>query len=155
MGGLTVGVGMSDQGPRFPEAEAEASKKALALADADPSPELLLDEFREGLAVPESDGQPHRRWIAAQGLADLLHVGGCQSRWPSHSFAFSQARQSRSLESLHPVLDGPRCVAEKGTDLRTGHSLCHQEDAVEPVVVSRVERTPNLILKPEDDFGGV
>ena len=71
---------MSDQGPRFPEAEAETSKEMLALADADSSPELFLDERREGFAVPESDGQPHRRWIAAQGSADLLHVGGCQPR---------------------------------------------------------------------------
>ena len=155
MGGLTVGIGMSDQGPRFTETEAESPKETLALAHADPNRELRLDESRKRFAVPEADRQPRCSWLLSQCPANRLHVGRCQPRRSSHSLTLSQTSKTRPLEPLDPVLDGPRRIPEQATDLRAGHSLSHEEDAVQAMVVSRVERTPNLVLEAEDDFRSV
>ena len=63
--------------------------------------------------------------------------------------------QTLGLELMHPVLDGARAISKHSRYFAARQALGNEKEPVETVIVTRFIRTPNLILKREDDIRSV
>ena len=78
---------------------------------------------------------------------DLFHLLFPQPARTPRSLSLSQTSQSLLIESVNPIFDRTRCVAQQSPHLWTGHALSYQQDAVQAVIVSRLFRPLYLLLQ--------
>ena len=65
---------------------------------------------------------------------------------PSRPFAVHQPCQALFVKAAHPVGHGPGRIAQQFGNLPAAHALGHQEQAMQPVVASRLWRPTDLVL---------
>ena len=115
--------------------ELELPEQPLALAHAQLDSIGFVDPCRQRLAIPEI--HPHSRVarLGPQNPIDLFHLLFVQPTGAAGSFSFRQASQSLLVETMNPILDRTRHVAQQASYLRARHALRYQEHTVQPVVV--------------------
>ena len=152
---LQLGVGTRHLGARLTQPEAELPEQALALTHAKLVSILLLDPGAQRLAVPDVRFHSGISWTLAQHPAYLGKLAIIQTPGAAGALPFLQAGQATALEPLHPVLDAAWRIPEQATYLGAGHALRDQQNTVQAVVVARFVRPPYLVLKTQDDIGGI
>jgi hypothetical protein len=155
MRALQLGVSTGHLRARLAQPKAKLPEQALTLAHAKLHAALLLNPGAQRLAVPEV------RWHAdiSRALAQhSVHHGKLpiiESPRSPGTFPLLQAGQPSALEPLHPVLDTAWSVAEQATYLRAGHTLRHEKDAMQAVIIPRFLGPSYFVLKRQDNIGGI
>ena len=148
---LNFRVSMGNQGARFAPSEVEPPEHPLALANPQGEAEVLLDPSAQRLPIPQRPCQAHLARGAAKHGVNLLPLLCTQTPGPPASIFLHQPGQTSFLEAMHPILHRAPCIAQQSRHLRTRHSLGYQEDPVESMIITRLFRTTDLILKPQDN----
>jgi len=131
------------------------SEQPLALPDAKGYAEVLVQERGQERTIPEVSGQAVVGWAATKRCLDAGAIGIAQSRGPARSLPVAQASKAVLLESMHPVLDRPGRIAQRDRGSTATPPLRHQQDRMEPMVVTGFRVAPNLVLKREDHLFAV
>ena len=152
---LDRGTRPRNQGSRLAEAKVELTEQTLALTHPEWDAVLSFDQRRQGLAVPEIDIHARVGWLLSQNALHFLNLLFRQARRATGALSFVQARQSPLLKAMNPIFDGPRRVTKEATNLWTGHSLRDQQDAMQPMVITRFFRSLNLLLQSSDHRGSL
>ena len=155
MRALQSGVRTGHLRARLAQPKAELPEQALALAHAQLHPVFLLNPGAQRLAVPEVREHADLSRTLPQHSVHHDKLPIIQSPRSPATFPLLQAGQPAALEPLHPVLDAARSVAEQATDLWAGHTLRHQKKAMQAVIVPRFLRPSYLVLKRQDNMGGI
>ena len=155
MRALQLGVSTRYLRARLAQPKAELPEQALALAHAQLHPVFLLHPGAQRLAVPEVRGHADLSRTLAQHSAHRGKLPIIQSPRSSATFPLLKAGQPAALEPLHQVLDAARSVAQQATDLRAGHPLRHQKNAMQAVIVPRFLGPSYFVLKRQDNIGGI
>ena len=146
---LTRRVGPGDQRPGLSHPEAKLSEQSLTLAHPQLHPEASPDKGRQRLPVPQVGGKPRLLRHRSQGLVDLPDLLVGESRRSARPLSLDKPKEALFLEPPNPVFHGSGSIAQQPGDLRAGHPLGHQENAVEPVIVARIPRPAYLVLQPQ------
>jgi hypothetical protein len=152
---LKLWIRMGEEGARLAQAKAQLPEKPLALTHPQADAISLLDPRRQGLPIPDLSLQASVFWTAAHSLSDLIELLAIEpprSAWPRR---IDQARQALLVEAMDPILDGARRIAQQMAHFTATHTLGHQQQAVQPVVVSRFLRTTDLVLQRQDHGLGI
>lgn len=146
---LTRRVGPGDQRPGLSHPETKLPEQSLTLTHAQGDSEAFPDKGRQGLPVPQVGGKPRLLRRLAQGAVDLPDLLVGESRRSARPLSLDKPREALFLEPPNLVFHGSGSVAQKPGDLRAGHPLGHQENAVEAVIVARIPRSADLVLQPQ------
>src|SRR6266436_1152011 len=152
---LKLGIGLSQRGSWFAQAEAELTEHTLALTYPDGDAVFLLNPSAEGLSIPEVSAQASLPRRVAQNSIHRFHLFFRQAAGPPRSLPLQQSRQTVSFKATHPILHPPWRLPEQARHLRAGHALRDQKQPMKTMIVSRFFRTANLILQSENDRGRV
>lgn len=155
MRALQFGVRTCHLRARLAQPKSELPEHALALAHAQLHAVLLLHPGAQRLAVPEVRGHADLSRTLAQHSVHRGKLPIIQSPRSPGTFPLLQASQPAALEPLHPVLDAARSVPEQATYLRACHTLRHEKNAMQAVIVPRFLGPPYLVLKRQDNMGGI
>lgn len=137
-------------GARLAHPEAQLTGQALALPDPQVDGEALLEESGESFAIPEAAGETHILGTLSKDRLDRLQLDLRQPTGTTGMNAFGEARQPLLIELADPILNALGRVAQEPAHLRCGHSLSHEEESVEAMVVSGLVGPADLILQGED-----
>jgi len=148
-------IGMSDERARLAQTKAQLPEKPLTLTHSHANAIALLDPCGQGFPIPDLPHQANLFWTSTQRLGDLVELLATEPPRPAGSCGIDQARQSLFIEAVDPIFDGARRIAQQMTHLTTAHALCYQQQAVQPMVVSRLLRTTDLILQRQDHGLGI
>ncbi len=144
---LPFRIAMRDLRPRFPQPEAQGLEQPLALPNAQIDGKLPAQIGTQRFAVPQIGGQTDVfRWLA-KNLTDDLQVLLSQPPGPPRSTAFLETSQPGALKGPNPVLQGARCVAKHGGGLPAGHTLRHEQDCMQAVIIPGFIGPANLVLQ--------
>ena len=143
-------IGMGNQWARFPQPETQLAKQPLALTHSQPDLVAPRQPSLERFAIPQRSLQPSLARRPSQHCLHLFHLRVTQPFGPPRARPLDQTAQPTLFKPPHPVFHRPGSVAQKPTDPRAGHSLGHQQDPVQAVIVTRFLRTANLILKSQN-----
>ena len=152
---LNFRVSVGDQGPRFAQPEAELPEHPLALANAQVDVEVLLHPSTQGLPVPKGSRQAHLTGSVAEHGINLLPLLFTQPPGPPGSVSFQQPGQTSFFQAMHPILHRAPAIAQQSRHLGTSHPLSYQQYPVQPMIVTRIFRTTDLILKSQHHSFGI
>jgi hypothetical protein len=153
--GLTLGIGMCNQWSRLAQAKTQLPEQPLTLPYAQGNPILLVHPSSQGLPVPDLPCQAEVFRTPPQSGSDLLELLVVEPSWPPRPLSIDQTSQALLFETMDPILDGPRRIAQQTTHFTAAYTLGHQQYPVQTVVVSRLLRTANLILQRKDQSLGI
>jgi hypothetical protein len=129
----------------------ELAEQSLTLVHAELNGVLLFDPRSQSFAIPQIHSHSRITGLAPQHAVDFLHLRRIQARWPARSFSFHESGQPLHFKPTDSILHGSRRVTEQMADFRTRHPLCHQQHAVQFVVISRLfpnAESPALMQPP-------
>ena len=152
---LNFRVSVGDQGPRFAQPEAELPEHPLALANAQVDVEVLLHPSTQGLPVPKGSRQDHLTGSVAEHGINLLPLLFTEPPGPPGSVSFQQSGQTSFFQAMHPILHRAPAIAQQSRHLGTSHPLSYQQYPVQPMIVTRIFRTTDLILKSQHHSFGI
>jgi hypothetical protein len=140
-------IGTCNQRTRLAQAEAKLSKQSLALSHAQIDLPLPGDKSRQSFAVPKvrRKAEVFRRLSQCRGNLCQLSLG--ESLRSSRAVAIDQSGQAFLFIALHPICHSTMSVSKKSGHLTAAHALCHKEDTVQPMIISRFLRPTNLLLQ--------
>jgi len=139
-------VRLGDYWSGLAESEAGLAEQSLTLAYAKLDVIFLRDPGGQRLAIPQVNRHARICRPTAQNAIHFPQLGRAQPRRTPRTLAFGQSRQAPVLKPTYPIFNRPRCVPKEMPYLRTCQSLCYQQHAMQPVVISRFLRTLNLLL---------
>lgn len=142
---------MRNERPGLAQAETQLPKESLALAHPQVYLEALFDKGGQGLAIPEMSTQPINLRRLPQCAADRQKLGLIEGWWPPRAFGFCQACEASLYKLFNPILHGSGGVTEAVRDLGASQALRHQENHVQPMIITGFMRTTNLRLETHDD----
>lgn len=154
MRGLALRIRPGHDRPRCAQPKTQLAKQPLTLPGAQTEPVLLLHVGRQGFAIPGVGGHAHRQRRATEHVADLLVVPLTKAGRTARPIVVDQAGQARRLELAHPIGHRPRSIAQIARHCAAAQALRHQQQSMQPMVIPRVPRPPNLVLKSFNDIGG-
>ena len=140
-------VGTCNQRTRLAQAEAKLSKQSLALSHAQINLPLLGDKSSQGFTVPKvrRKAEVFRRLSQRRGNLCQLFLG--ESLRSSRAVGIDQSGQAFLFIAPHPICHSAMGVSKKSGHLTATHALCHKEDSVQPMVISRFLRPTNFLLQ--------
>ena len=120
---LPCWIGSGQYRTRLAETELELPEQPLALAHSQLDSIALVDPCRQRLAIPQI--HPHSRVtrLGPQNPIDLFHLLLVQPTGTAGPFSFRQASQALLVETMNPILDRTRRVAQQASHLRARHAL--------------------------------
>jgi hypothetical protein len=142
---------MGNERPGLAQSKTQLAKKSLALAHSQVNPESLFDKGRQGLAIPEMSSQPKylRRLPQCAGNRQELEL--IEGWWPTWAFGFCQTCEASLDKLFNPILHGSRGVTKALSHLSTRQALGHQENYVQPMIITGFMGTTNLRLETHYD----
>ena len=152
---LPFQVGMGNQGAGLTQSKAPLPEQTLALTHLQVDLEALLYPGAQGFPIPQRTGQAHVARSLTQNSIHLQQLGLAQTPGTPRAWPLGQPGQTLGLKAPDPVLYRARGVPQQATHFWTGCPLGHQQNPMEPVVVSRFFRTANLVLQSQDHSLGI
>lgn len=137
---------MGNQGARFPQPEAHLAEQPLTLPNSQMDPVKLFQMVRQQLAVPEVLPIAKLRRLASEVSIDSFPLNFCEPPWAAAPFALLQACKAALLEPLGPAFNSSRILAQKIGNVVTAQSLGKQQDSVQPVIITGLLGSENLLL---------
>ena len=149
---LPFRIGVGNQGAAFAQPEAPLPKQALALTHAPADLEAPRKPGAQSLPIPQRAGPAELAWGgAAEHPIHLLPLRLAQTSGTPPAFPFDQPGQASCCKASNPILHRSGRVPQQSASLRTGHALGNQQDSMEPVIIARLFRAPNLVLQSQND----
>jgi hypothetical protein len=148
-------IGVGNQGAWFAQTKAQSPKHSLALTRAQSNPVAPCEPGLESFPVPHRSGQAHIARRTPQYRLHLLELCLAEALRPSRPRSFDQSGQTSLLKMSDPVFHRAWSIAQESTHLRARHTLSHQQYSMQAVIVPRLLRTANLILKPKNHRFGI
>src|SRR3954453_11093090 len=127
---------MCDQWTRFAQAKTQLPEQPLTLPYAQGNPVLLAHPSSQGLPVPDLSCQAEVFRTPPQSASDLLELLVVEPPRPSRPLSIDQTCQALLFETMDPILDGPRRIAQQTTHFTAPYTPGHQQHPVQTVVVS-------------------
>ena len=137
-------------GARFAQPEAKLSKQSLALTNPKLNPKPLPNERRQALAVPKVAFKSMILRRAPDGAGDLPQLHPNKTLGPPRPIRIRQTGKSLLFKAVHPVSHGPRRISQYLSHLAATHTLGNQQQGVEPMVITRLIGSPDLVLERQD-----
>lgn len=135
--------------------KAQLPKQPLTLPGFQFHSVVLAQISRERGAVPHWGRQSLLRRTGTQGRFDLSPRVIVRPAGTPGALPCGQTGQPAGLETLNPVYDAARRIAQQISHLRTGHSLSDEQNAMEAMIVSRSIVAPDFVLESPDRVFGV
>jgi hypothetical protein len=153
--GLTLRIGVSNQRAGFAEAKSQLSEQPLTLPHPQGDSILLVDPGCERLTIPDLSRQLEILRTSPKGVSYLLKLLIVKLSWSPRPHPIDQASQALFFKAVYPILDSPRCIAQKMRRFTTAHALRDQEHPMQAVIVPGLPRAANFILQCEGHSRGV
>jgi len=135
---LCFRVSMGYLGSGLAQAEPQLPKQSLALPYTELLTELLFDERRQGLPIPQMCPQSQLRRRAAQDLSNLTELLFGKPPWAPRPWVLPEASKAIPLEPMYPVLHRTWCVTQHPAHLGTGHTMSYEQHRMQTVVVASI-----------------
>jgi hypothetical protein len=143
---LNLWVRFRNKGPWFSPTKPHVMEQPTALTFAQENVILLGQMVAEKLSIPQILHIALLPWTLAKIVANRFADTLIQRRRTSRPWRFLESRKAAPLKASHPILDGPWALPEQIGHLVTTESGTHQQDAMQPVVVSRLVGAHDLLL---------
>jgi len=152
---LPFQVRMGDQRAGLTQPKAPLPEQTLALTHPQVDLKMLLDPGAQRFAIPQRAGQAEVARSLAQDFVHLRQLCLTQTPGTPRAWPLGQPGQALGLKAPDPVLYRARGIPKQAADFWTGRALCHQQHAMEPVIVPGFFRTANLVLQSEYHRPGI
>jgi hypothetical protein len=138
---------MRDQRSGFPAPKAHRPEQALALAHSQFNRVALPQMVRQQSTIPQILPVPQIPRMQPQVSFELFPSRVVQTPRTTFPLAFAQATKAARLKPMHPTFHGGGMLPKPVGDLITAMALADQQDAVQPVIVTRLIGPTNLLLQ--------
>jgi hypothetical protein len=143
---LGDGISLSDQGARFASTKAHTPEESLALPGSQTHLILLTQVVAEQFTVPQIVVVTQVARMGAQVPLDFFPSPVIQSARSPVALPFPQPAKTPVFKAMNPTLDRGGMFPKPFADVITAMALADQQNAMQPMVVTRFIGAADLLL---------
>jgi hypothetical protein len=148
-------VGLGNLGSGFAQPESHLPKDALALAHPKRHPIVSPQVLGKQFAIPQVRGMAEFPGGAPHIPPERRPLLGVKRGGTARSLPLAQPIQAMLLEPLDPALHRTRILSKRLGHLLAALTASNQQQAVQPVVVTRLVGADNFLLDGDTHYLGI
>lgn len=145
---------MIDFRSRLAKTKSKLPEKALALPDSQRHSPLIGDKPGQLPAIPRITAEAEIGWFHPQSTTNLFQLLIAKSSRPARFFPIRQSGEAFLFEPVNPIRNSPGRISQEHGNLCATQPPRNQQHTVQPMVVTRLIGSANLIPQGQNDFLG-